>query len=236
MKTSVGFVQPKLKRGDKEFNLHHCLSLANQLKHCSVIALPELFDVGYSPSTRSEAVNEALSSPHAAEDAFKEFTSKNSNTVVAGVLELEGTRVYSSSLVISSGKEVLKYRKRHLYGPETVVFDVGRGPPQIAVVDGVRLSTVVCLDLGESPELGVLRGSVDLLVVPEAVNLPLESYPYQPPAPGYVLLLANNTEVWNSDGSYRRFSGHSAIIDKEGRSLHEAPADGEETYSTRIVV
>jgi predicted amidohydrolase len=236
MKISVGFVQPKLKQGDKAFNLHHCLSLADALKHCNMIAFPELFDVGYSPSSRSEAINEALSDPHAAVGALKEFTSKNSNTVVAGVLELEGRRVYSSSVVISSGREVLEYRKRYLFGPETGVFDAGQAPPQVTVIDGVRLSTVVCLDLGKSPELGAMRGSLDLLVVPEAVNLSPGSYPYEPPAPGYALLLANYVGVHNSDGRYRRFSGHSAIVNRDGRSIHEAPAEREETYSTRIEV
>lgn len=101
--------------------------------------------------------------------SFRDFSSDNGLAIMINIAELHGNRHFNTSILISGGDIIGKYRKTHLFDAysfrESSVYSPGEKVPDPVEFDGFRIGTLICYDI-RFPELaGIYRDkSVDMLV------------------------------------------------------------------------
>jgi len=111
-----GRLEENLKR------VEEMVSKASQEK-CQMIILPECSDLGWTHPSARELAREI---PGETSDRLCQAARRNNVTVVAGLTEREGSRIYNSAILIDqSGKILLKYRKINVLGIEQDICSVG---------------------------------------------------------------------------------------------------------------
>jgi Predicted amidohydrolase len=149
-----------------------------------LIALPELWNVGYFASDQYEAAAEPLSGPTF--DRISRLAAENEVSIVAGSIieDLAKTRgetpaksgLANTSVVFGPhGDRLTTYRKRHLFGynsAESALLTPGE-TLGIAEIDGFTVGITTCYDL-RFPELyrDLVDKGVTLVVVPSAWPYP----------------------------------------------------------------
>jgi predicted amidohydrolase len=91
----------------------------------------------------------------------------------------QGAWHITSTLVDSTGVELLSYAKVHLFGPEErAAFTPGAARPAVVDFNGIRTSMVICYDV-EFPETvrAAAVGGAELLLVPTALAHGFDSVP-----------------------------------------------------------
>ena len=220
--------------GDVDANLtkirDFCARAADQ--GVELIVFPEASDTGYSmPIIREHAKPLTEGAVPALQETAKQF----SLTIVCGVSERGGDRVYNSQVFIDPRGEILaSYRKTHLFvlapNDESSCYTPGDKFVGVATA-GFNFGLSICYDL-RFPEVSralALEHGADVLLVSSAWPLPrvehlralaiaraIENQCY--------LVLANRTGV---DAGVT-CCGMSAIIDPSGVVLATAAGDGEE--------
>ena len=108
-----------------------------------LLCFPECFLQGYlvgPQAARRHALD--LASP-----AFAQVLARlpaSGPTVVMGLIEAKGERVYNAAVVVQGGRLIGRYRKRHLLGGEAV-FTPGQECP-VFEADGLRFGVAICYD------------------------------------------------------------------------------------------
>lgn len=197
-----------------------------------LIVFPEASDTGYSMPVISQS---ATPWTEGAVPSFQEMAKEFSLTIVAGVSERDGDRVYNTQAFIDpKGKIVASYRKTHLFvlAPNDESSCYTPGDKFVSVESGgFNFGLGICYDL-RFPELCralALEHGANTLLISSAWPLPrvkhlralsiaraIENQCY--------LVLANRTGV--DDGV--TCCGMSAIIDPSGEILASASEDREE--------
>jgi omega-amidase len=203
-----------------------------------LIVFPEASDTGYSmPVIRDLATPWTEGAVPALQEMAKEF----SFTIVGGVSERDGDRVYNSQVFIDPRGNILaSYRKTHLFvlapNDESSCYTPGDKFVSVAA-DGFKFGLSICYDL-RFPEVSralALEHGANVLLVSSAWPLPrvehlralsiaraIENQSY--------LVLANRTGV---DAGVT-CCGMSAIIDPSGVVLASASGDREELLIAEI--
>ena len=135
-------------------DLRHAVSLVAsyasdaERRGARLVCFPECFLQGYD--VRVE---------HAAEAAIDLTCSKFAHilqrleahepTIVVGLIERKGRKLYNSAVAINHGKVVARYRKTHLLEGEKSVFEAGTDYP-VFEVDGTKVGMNICYDLNFS--------------------------------------------------------------------------------------
>ncbi len=145
MEVSLGFIQPRLRFGDLDWNMSRIDRLAQALDSPDLIVLPELTYTGYLFRSREEALELGRRFWETSLEHLLRLSDRLSATVVAGVAEPGGDRLYNSAVVASKGELLGIYRKIHLFNEEKTWFDPGDRPPSIFDV-GFRLGVMICFD------------------------------------------------------------------------------------------
>jgi len=140
-----GRLEENLKRAEG------MVSKASQDK-CQMIILPECSDLGWTHPSARELAREI---PGQTSDRLCQAARRNNVTVVAGLTEREGSRIYNSAILIDqSGKILLKYRKINVLKIEQDIYSVGN----ILSVAETRFGTIgvnICADnFGNSIAIG----------------------------------------------------------------------------------
>ena len=197
-----------------------------------LIVFPEASDTGYSMPVISQ---HATPWTEGAVPALQEMAKELSLTIVAGVSERDGDRVYNSQVFIDpNGKMIASYRKTHLFvlapNDESSCYTPGDKFVSVAAA-GFNFGLSICYDL-RFPEVCralALEYGANVMLVSSAWPLPraahlralaiaraIENQSY--------LVLANRSGI---DAGVT-CCGMSAIIDPSGEVLASASGDPEE--------
>lgn len=220
--------------GDVDANLAKMRDFSARAKNegAELIVFPEASDTGYSmPVIRDLAKPWTEGAVPALQEMAKEF----SLTIVAGVSERDGDRIYNSQVFIDPRGEILaRYRKTHLFvcapNDESKCYTPGEKFVSVAV-SGFTFGLGICYDI-RFPEVCrtlALEHDANVFLISSAWPTPraqhlralavaraIENQSY--------LVLANRTGV---DAGVT-CCGLSAIIDPSGEMIAAASADQEE--------
>lgn len=227
---TVAGVQMKPKVGRKAENLETTLRFIEAAadQGAQLIVLPELSNSGYVFASRAEAFSLAESIPDGpSTQAWLEIAAKRNVTIVAGISEREGERLFNSAVVVGPKGLLGTYRKLHLWGDEHLYFEAGDKGLPIFHTEFGRLAVVICYD-GWFPEvyrLLAMRGA-DIVAMPTNW-VPMSGQPENTPAMANTLAMANahsnalNIVCANRVGIERGqpFIGQSLIVGAQGWPL-----------------
>ncbi|MFW5329667.1 nitrilase family protein [Hydrogenophaga sp. ZJX-1] len=227
---TVAGVQMKPKVGRKAENLESTLRFIEAAadQGAQLIVLPELSNSGYVFASRKEAFSLAESIPDGpSTQAWLEIAARRNVTIVAGISERDGERLFNSAVVVGPKGLLGTYRKLHLWGDEHLYFEAGDKGLPIFHTEFGRLAVVICYD-GWFPEvyrLLAMRGA-DIVAMPTNW-VPMSGQPENTPAMANTLAMANahsnalNIVCANRVGIERgqAFIGQSLIVGAQGWPL-----------------
>ena len=182
-------VQLSVEGGDVAGNLDRALAAVDDAaeRGADLIALPELFDVGYFAFDSYARAAESLDGPKLAR--FAERAAEHDVAVLAGTVvedldasAADGIEVPADSglantavLLDADGERRLVYRKHHLFGYDSAETDLLVPGEEVgtAEVVGLRVGVSTCYDL-RFPALyrEFVDAGVDLVLVPSAWPYP----------------------------------------------------------------
>lgn len=204
-------------------------------RRLELLVFPECFLTGYyrrhGVREMAQTVNEKTI------DALCRTARSADIALCVGTYELCGDAVHNSALFVPpSGRPLVRYRKRALFGDwEKAEFAPGRST---AIFDyrGVRLGILICFDV-EFPELAreLALGGAELVVVPTALMEPYENIatllvPTRAIENQLYLAYANRVGAELD----QRYVGRSRICSPTGDLLAAASADRDELISAEI--
>lgn len=177
MKTlQVASIQNRPLFGEIRANLHDLIGILPP--GCDLAVLPELCATGYQFKNRDEAMDLAESLKPDAEPGpittrLTEVSKVSGITIVAGVAERDGDRVYNSAVLIRPDGSRDIYRKMHLFLDEKAIFDAGDLGFPVFEACGVKIGMMVCFDwvFPESARTLTLAGA-QILAHPSNLVLP----------------------------------------------------------------
>lgn len=228
----VAAVQMDVKILNKARNLERILANLEGAAHegAKVVIFPECALPGYCFTSREEAWPEAETVPGPSTERLAAAAKKLDCTVVVGLLEREGDRLYNAAAVVGPEGILGTYRKIHLLFLGVDRFDTpGDKPFSVFETTDGKIGVNICFDLSfpEAGRVPKLKGA-ELLAVP--TNWPVGSDIWQHTP--QVRATENHFHVVAADrvGEERgfRFVGHSKIVDFSGQVLAEA-GETEET-------
>lgn len=220
----VTAVSPEIAIGDVDGNLDRIRSAISSAarRGAQLIVLPELATSGYVFGDRDEAWSAALAADDSRWDALCAAIPADA-VVVVGYAERAGEQLFNTAAVLTRDGRLADYRKSHLWGAETLIFD--RGSQAGLVVDAPfgRLGVALCYDseFPEVPRRLALAGA-DVLALP--VNWPLVPRPDGEHAPELIQAMAAArssrlpvviADRWGVERGVEWTDG-TAIIDEQG--------------------
>jgi predicted amidohydrolase len=225
-------VQMDVRILDKEHNLTRVINCLEQAAGAGakLVVFPECALTGYGFVSREEAAPVAEEVPGPSTQKILAAARALDCTVVVGLLERAGERIYNAAVVVTPQDILGTYRKLHL---PCLGIDwhaaLGDTPFPVFATPHAKVGISICYDCSfpESGRILKLKGA-QILAIP--TNWPLGSDTWQHTPP--VRATENHLFVIASDrvGEERgfRFAGHSQIVDPSGAKLAEA-GETEET-------
>lgn len=222
----VGFYQNDPVFGEVKRNLDTVVTGLGEVA-CDLMVLPELFATGYQFVSRDEALDLAEPVPDGMTTRrLVELAADRSMSLVAGLPERAGDRVYNSAVLVGPEGFVGVYRKTHLFFEETLFFDPGDSGFHVWDVGTARVGVLVCFDwiYPESARTLALQGA-EILCHPSNLVLPH--------CPDAMVTRCLENRVFsitaNRIGTEARggktaltYIGRSEVVDPKGRILHRA--------------
>jgi predicted amidohydrolase len=217
-------------------NLDHIEKRCPHLFDADLVVLPELFATGYFFRGSDEAASVAEDVPGGATTARLESWARESGaTIVAGLVERSGNRLFNSAVVVTPRGWLGTYRKVHLFYQEKVHFAAGDvGFPVWTVTDragkAYRLGVMICFDwyFPEAARSLALAGA-DVIAHPS--NLVRQDCPRSMPIRALenhvFTVTANRIGSETSGDETLTFTGRSLMCDPRGTVIASAsPEDG----------
>lgn len=241
MKT-IGFFQFEPILGDVEANRRRIIA-GLEGHRADLLVLPELAFTGYSLKDRTESLR--LAEDPADSDSVRILTRLAGDTggrIVAGFAEKarrpDGTgNVYNSAVMVGPEGLEAVYRKIHLFGFESELFDPGDREPQVHDIGGLRVGIMICFDwfFPETARLLALAGA-DVIAHPS--NLVLDwcqrSMPVRCLENNVFAVTANRYGSEERGGSHLTFTGGSQITAPRYEVAASAPVEGDELRIVEI--
>ena len=222
----IAVVQMDIKILDKAGNLKNILDRLSAAAKAGakIVIFPECALTGYCYESLDEARPLAETIPGPATESIARAAREMDCTVVVGMLERSGEKIFNAAAVIGLEGVHGTYRKVHLpyLGIDRFVTPGDTPFPVFATRHG-KIGVVICYDCSfpESGRSAKLKGA-ELLAIP--TNWPSASDTFQH-VPS-VRAMENHIIVAAADrvGKERSFSfaGHSQIVDFSGITLKEA--------------
>lgn len=169
----IGIVQSAPVFGEIERNISDCFDLMSS-ESANLWVLPELFAAGYQFLSADEA--RALAEPipsGATTQALMAHAAEINCFIVAGLPEIDGDKVYNSSVLVGPGGFLASYRKIHLFYKETLHFTPGNLPFAVVDIGIAKVGMMICFDhlFPESARSLALLGA-DVICHPANLVLP----------------------------------------------------------------
>jgi len=169
----IAAVQFAPEFGIPEFNLDRALSLA-RMEDADLFVLPELCTSGYQFVDREEAERFAEEAPDGpTTEILERFARSMHSSVVCGLPERAGERLFNSAVIVGPDGFVGVYRKTHLFRREKEIFDPGDTGFQVFDLGEIRLGVMICFDwiFPEAARALALKGA-DVIAAPSNLILP----------------------------------------------------------------
>ncbi|HEY1368884.1 MAG TPA: carbon-nitrogen hydrolase family protein [Gaiellaceae bacterium] len=218
--------------GDRDRNLERFeRAVRDETAGADLIVTPELMNAGYDLALihqGPDGLAEPLDGPTIA--LARDLSRAREATIVVGLLERAGERLYDSAVIVEPGGAVTPYRKSHLFPPERAEFAAGDELLQLPTAAG-RLGLMICFEHA-FPEIATalaLQGA-EILTIPSAVPF------------GFEHLLTLRTRARAQDNQLfavacnlagNGFCGGSLIVDPRGEVL-AAAGTGEEAIRATL--
>jgi len=238
-KVKLAAVQMEPKIMAKKTNLDKILSEAKTAaaNGAHLVVFPECALTGYVFISRKEAEPSAETIPGPSTEELRACCRRLNVHVIAGLLELDGSRCFNTAILVGPEGLIGKYRKVHLpfLGVDRFL-DPGNQPFQVYQTPIGNIGIQICYDCNfpESSRVMALLGA-DILVLP--TNWPegrgkvarhvVVTRAYE----NKVHLVAAN-RVGEERGA--KFIGLSKIIDAWGDTIIEASSNNEETIYAEV--
>lgn len=228
----VAAVQMDVKILAREYNLERILERLDEatLAGAELVVFPECALSGYCFNSAEEAAPVAEEVPGRSTEKILKAIRLLGCTVVVGLLERAGDKIFNSAAVVTPDGILGTYRKMHL---PCLGIDwhtaLGDKPFPVFATPHGKLGISICYDCS-FPEPGrILKlNGAQILVIPTNWPMGSDTWSHTPP----VRATENHMHVIACDrvGEERgfKFAGHSQIIDCTGRKLVEA-GETEET-------
>jgi 5-aminopentanamidase len=132
---------------------------------CDLALLPEASLTGYlSPGQEFDLARFAEDRGGPTLRALAELAKRHRTNLVGPWIERDGTRIYNAMIGFDrGGRELLHYRKRHPWYPETWATS-GERPHPVIAIEGARITIAICFDIHFAHELP----AADVLLFPSA--------------------------------------------------------------------
>ncbi len=236
----VAVIQTSPVFGEPRTNLHDAINRIPS--RCDLAVLPELFATGYQFKDRAEA--RALAEPAAPDKEpgyvvrrLTELAADTGTTLVAGVDELAGDRVFNSAVLLRPDGSRDIYRKVHLFQDEKNIFDPGDLGFPVFPACGTTVGLMVCFDW-MFPEAARSLALAGARIICHPANLVL---PWCPAAMitrclenRVFALTANRVGREMRTGQPLDFIGLSQIANPRGERLAQAPERAPGTATATI--
>lgn len=187
-----------------------------------LVVLPELATSGYVFVDRAEATEAAIPRDHPGWADLASALPPGAVAVV-GYAERDGAHLYNTAAVVTRDERLGDYRKAHLWGAESVVFETGDAAGAAFDSPVGRLGVAICYDneFPEVPRRLALAGA-EVLALP--VNWPVVPRPEgeRPPETIQAMAAARSsrlaTVISDRNGVERgvAWTGGTAVIDEDG--------------------
>ena len=232
----IAVLQARAGLNDPDANLALLRRFAAQAAAggAELIVTPELFATGYAPAKVRNSDGASIRA-----ELARIAVEEGIGVVGSTVEDDGGTGYISASLFDESGRELLRYRKAHLFGAdERGSYAPGTGVPVVAEFRGLQIALGICYDI-EFPEYSrsAARAGAELLCIPTAVpatgdvggSEPLLTYNSERISTLLVpaRALENGVYIAYANHTAPDFTGTSVIASPYGTLLAEAGA-GEE--------
>ena len=227
----VAAVQMDIKILEKEQNLEKIIENLNHAARAGakLVVFPECALTGYCFTGLDEAMPMAETVPGPSTEKIAEAARKLDCTLIVGLLEREGERMYNVAVVVGPNGVLGVYRKAHLpcLGIDWCTIP-GDGPLQVFDTPHGKIGINICYDVSVPEAARVLKlQGAQVLAVPTNWPVGSDIWEHTP----NVRATENHFYVVASDrvGEERgfRFAGHSKIVDFSGKVLAEAGATEE---------
>jgi len=230
---TVAAVQTNPVFGDIGKNLAIALDLVPD--DCDLAVLPELFSTGYQFTSRAEAFAMA---ENLREDpisgtvcnALTEAAAASGTTIVAGLAEKDGDRLFNSSVLIRPDGSREIYRKVHLFLDEKSIFDPGDLGFPVFEACGTTIGMMICFDwiFPEAARSLALAGA-EIICHPSNLLLPWCQAAMITRCQENLVhaITSNRVGTENRTGTALTFSGRSQVVSRMGERL--ACLDKDET-------
>jgi predicted amidohydrolase len=148
-KLTVAAIQNNPEFGNIRHNLHDLIGLLPP--QCDLVVMPELCATGYQFRDRDELMDLAEvilpgSEPGPITTRLTEAAAASGSTIIAGIAERDGERLFNSSVLIRPDGSRAIYRKIHLFMDELAIFDPGDLGFSVVEACGVKVGMMVCFD------------------------------------------------------------------------------------------
>jgi predicted amidohydrolase len=227
MTCRLAAIQMDVRLGQIETNLAEIEQqlLQGSARGDNLLVFPECAVTGYCYESLAEAREVAESIPGATTERLASLCRSENVHLVAGMLEMDGPRLFNASVLIGPGGLIGHYRKAHLpYLGVDRFATPGDRPLQIWETALGRIGMLICYDLSFPEAARVLSlAGADLIVLP--TNWPPGA---EQTADHLVAARALENHIYcaavNRIGSERgfRFIGGSRICDFHGVTLAHA--------------
>ena len=154
--------------GDIEANLCELDRAAGKARAsgAKLLVTPELFVTGYDIGERLFELARIDPLPE-----IRKIAARHDLSILVGFAESTAAGLYNSAVMVTQdGREILRYRKQHLFGElDRHFFLPGTVNPEVISFMGIRIATMICYDV-EFPEYvrATTLAGCELLLVPTA--------------------------------------------------------------------
>jgi predicted amidohydrolase len=229
----IAAVQTHPVFGRVEENLAAALDLLPP--DCDLAVLPELFSTGYQFASRDEAwdlAEDLVSDPAPGTvcAGLTEAAAVNGITIVAGLAEKAGDRLFNSSVLIRPDGTRGLYRKVHLFLDEKSIFTPGDLGFPVFEACGTTVGMMVCFDwIFPESARSLALGGAEVLCHPSNLVLPWCQAAMVTRCQENMVaaVTANRVGTENRTGSELTFRGRSQVLSRMGERL--AGLDEKET-------
>lgn len=192
-----------------------------------LVVLPELSLCGYLFESREALSSYAENVPSGVStQRMMDLSRQHRCTLIFGLAEKEGDRLFNTAVVVSKGRYMGKYRKIHLSDFEKTLFDRGT-ENRIFEVDGIHIGVQICFDLW-FPEVSreQIRMGADILCAPANFGGETTCQVARVRAIENVvpLVLCNRVGSESMPGMQADFLGKSTVVTASGQCSGQAPA------------
>ena len=238
----VSCIQTAPRLGAPEVNLDR-VEAAVLGADADLVVLPELFASGYF----FESTDQARALAEAVPDGpttrrLHDWARQTGATLVTGLPERDGDRLYNSAVVVTPNGWLGTYRKTHLYYEETTHFTPGADGFHVWTVTdrqrrSYRLGVMICFDwfFPESARTLALDGA-DVIAHPSNLVLPHcpSAMPIRALENGVFTATANRVGDESNGRETLTFVGQSRICTPRAEVLATAPIEGEAVVRAEI--